>query len=137
MDGLPNEAEALAASLVPIRDVRDVAGLSPDVEGVFIVHLSDALLGVLADRRPGIRHIFADGNSQGLTDRGLAVLRKFTALESLDLEYSAITDAGLNQIADVQTLQWVDLGGCEGVTKQGLETLRSRRPDLEIEPNAA
>jgi len=137
MDRSPDEAEALAASLVQIRDAHDIAGLRTDVDGVLIVGLSDGLIRTLAEHCPGIRHIFGDGNSHALTDRGLASLARFTALESLDLEYSAITDAGLDHIAAVETLRWVDLGGCDGITKSGLATLRSRRLDLEIEPNAA
>ena len=137
MDRSPEEAEALAASLVQVRDARDIARLPPDTDGVLIVGLSDDLVGTLAHHRPGVRHIFGDGNSHAFTDHGLESLARLTALESLDLEYSAITDAGLDRIAAVSTLRWLDLGGCEGVTKQGLARLRTQRPDLEIEPNAA
>jgi hypothetical protein len=121
------------AELPGVGCVADVDALAPDVEGVSASRLTDEMLARLAERVPGLRILASDGNSR-VTDTGLDVLRRFTRLESLDLEWSAVSDAGLPKIAAVSTLRWVDMGGSKGVTAAGLAGLRAARPDLEVEP---
>ena len=117
-------------SLVRVRTVEDIENLSEDTDGVFVFELNDEKLSAIARRLPKVRHLVADGNT-GVTDAGLVHLKEFSALESLDLEWSKITDAGLSSIAAVQSLQWVDLGFCNGITEQGASELQRIRPELE------
>ncbi len=63
------------------------------------------------------------GNRE-ITDKGLANLPHFPALETLDLYYSKITDAGLEQIAGLTTLKRLDLTSTQ-TTNDGLVHLRS------------
>jgi|SRR5690606_10194862 len=121
------------AELPRIRTLADVDALTPDVEGVWASGLTDEMLVRLVERVPGLRVLASDGNSR-VTDAGLGALCGFTRIESLDLEWSAVSDAGLPLIAAVSTLKWVDVEGSEGVTIAGLASLRAGRPDLEVEP---
>ena len=119
-------------TLARVRTAQDVAALPPEVEGVFVLGLSDALLAALGAGRPTVRDIVSDGNNS-VTDAGLQSLPCFSRLRSLDLEWSLITDAGLDLLAAVASLRHVDLSFCAGLTAAGLATLRQRRPDLHIE----
>lgn len=121
------------AELPRVNSLADVEALAPHVEGVWTSELTDEMLTRLAERVPGLRVIASDGNSR-VTDAGLKALRGFRQLESLDLEWSAVSDAGLLLIAAMSTLKRVDVRGSEGVTAAGLASLRAARPDLEVEP---
>ena len=124
---------AFYRSLPVVYSAADVMALAPDAPGLVARGLTDALLAAVAARAPGLRALYTDGGAR-VTDAGLAALARFTALEELDLEYAALTDAAVVPIAAVPTLRWVDLGGCAGVTRAGLDQLRRARPDLEVEP---
>jgi len=67
-----------------------------------------------------------------VTDARLQSLKRFSGLETLDLEWSRITDAGLPMVAAVKSLRWVDLGFCQGITQESASELKSARPDLEV-----
>jgi hypothetical protein len=60
------------------------------------------------------------GCKHRLTDVGLSALVALTRLECLDLEWSGVTGRGLNSIASVPSLRWVDFGFCAGVSAQGV-----------------
>jgi hypothetical protein len=118
------------SSFVRVRTIAEIENLSEDTDGVFVFELNDEKLSTIARHLPKLGHLVADGNT-GVTDAGLVHLKRFSALESLDLEWSKVTDAGLSSIAAVQSLRWVDLGFCEGITEQGALELRRIRPELE------
>ena len=118
------------SSFARVTTIADIENLSEHTDGVFVFELNDEKLSAIALQFPKLRHLVADGNT-GVTDAGLVHLRKFSALESLDLEWSKVTDAGLSSIAAVQSLRWVDLGFCEGITEQGASELQRIRPELE------
>ena len=120
-------------ALITVSDVDEVAAVPSDAQGLLVRYPSDELLSAIARQLREVRHILADGNAQRITDRGVAALRSMHALESLDLEYSAVTDAALDELAKFSALRWVDLGSTPGVSVAALQNLRSRRPDLEIE----
>src|SRR5262245_46328928 len=117
-------------SLTRVTTVAEIENLSAATEGVFVLELSDEKLSAIAQHLPNLKHLIADGNTR-VTDRGLANLERFSRLESLDLEWSHVTNAGLSKIADAPSLRWVDLGFCEGITREGAFKLKLRRPDLD------
>jgi hypothetical protein len=119
------------ALLQHVETADEISRLDSDPHGVFVRRLDDAKLALIAGHAPGVRHLLADGSNR-VTDAGLVALSNLKQLETLDLEWSAVTDTGLPRIAAVQTLRWVDLGFCEGVSAEGIRDLRARRPDLEI-----
>lgn len=118
------------SSFVRVRTIAEIESLSEDTDGVFVFELNDEKLSVIARHLPKVRHLVADGNT-GVTDAGLVHLKDFSALESLDLEWSKVTDAGLSSIAAIRSLRWVDLGFCKGITEQGASELQRIRPELE------
>ncbi len=118
------------STLVRVRTVADIENLAKETVGIFVFEFNDEKLFAVTQRLPRLRHILSDGNTQ-VTDRGLEHLKEFSALESLDLEWSNVTDAGLERIAAVRSLRWVDLGFCKGVSPQGAAELQRIRPDLE------
>ncbi|MDB4947510.1 MAG: hypothetical protein JWM27_159 [Gemmatimonadetes bacterium] len=124
---------ASRAELASVDGLEGVAALSADTNAVFLHRPNDLVLAALAARVPGLRHLVTDGNGHELTDRGLAHLAGLRALETLDLEWSSVTDAGLPLLAALPSLCWVDLGGATGVTAEGIARLRTTRPDLEVE----
>ena len=117
--------------LVKVRTEVDIENVSEDTAGLFVFELNDEKLSAIARHLPKVRHIVADGNTGGVTDAGLLHLERFSGLESLDLEWSNVTDAGLPVVAAVQRLRWVDFSCCIGITEQGASELRRIRPDLE------
>ena len=123
---------ALLGALPVVSTSSDVDALPAGVVGVRAPRIDDALLAHLAMRAPSIEYLESDGNSH-VTDAGLSILPAFTRLKWLNLEWSAISDAGLVQLAGVSSLQWVEVGGSVGVTAAGVATLRKARPDLEVE----
>ena len=118
------------ASFVRVRTIAEIENLAEHTDGLFVFELNDEKLSSIARHLPNLRHLVADGNTT-VTDAGLVHLRELSALESLDLEWSKVTDAGLSSIAAVQSLRWVDLGFCEGITEQGASELQRIRPELE------
>jgi hypothetical protein len=116
--------------LARVTTVEDIENLSGDTVGIFVFELNDGKLSTAAQRLPKLRHLVSDGNTQ-VTDRGLEQLKEFSTLESLDLEWSNVTDAGLANIAAVKSLRWVDLGFCRGISPEGAAELQRMRPDLE------
>jgi hypothetical protein len=118
------------SSLVRVKTVADIENLAKETLGIFVFELNDEKLFAVTQRLPGLRHLVSDGNTQ-VTDHGVEHLKEFSALESLDLEWSNVTDAGLQGIAAVKSLRWVDLSYCKGVSPQGAAELQRMRPDLE------
>ena len=116
------------------RDVEtldQIRRLAVDTESLLVRRLTDEKLAAITARAPRLRHLIADGVND-VTDAGLSVLAELPHLESLDLEWSRVTDDGLVFIAAAASLRWVDLGFCPGVSPTGVADLRRLRPDLEI-----
>ena len=61
-------------------------------------------------RLPGLRHVNLSGCSR-ITDRGLEVFRRTPMLESVELEWTRITDTGAAHLGSCERLQSVNLGG--------------------------
>ena len=95
---------AFAASLTRVASEREIASLAPGTNGVVVDRLDDRKLRLLSEHAPQIRHILGDGKCR-VTDAGLAVLARFSTLETLDLEFGAITDIGLARLAAVRSLR--------------------------------
>ena len=123
------------ASAVRVTSEADIAALPPSTEALFVCGLTDGKLAAIAARLPGLRHLLADGNTS-VTDAGLNALERLRSLDSLDLEGSAVSDAGLRMLGSVRTLRWVDLGSCRGITAAGVAALRRQRPELSVESTA-
>jgi hypothetical protein len=51
--------------------------------------------------------------------------------DPLDAKLRAEALGGLPKIAAVKSLRWIDLGFCEGITREGAWELKRMRPDLE------
>lgn len=122
-----------AAALVRVNGLEAAAALPPDTQGVFVSAPDEVLFAALAAHAPGLRHIITDGNTSDVTDGAVARLAALRHLETLDLEWSAITDASLEVLAGLPALRWVDLGSVAGVTDRAINALRAARPDLEID----
>ena len=114
-----------------VETMEQIRELPADTESLLVRRLTDEKLAAIAARAPHLRHLVADGVND-VTDAGLSALERFTHLETLDLEWSRVTDDGLSAIASVMTLRWVDIGFCPGVSASCVEDLRRLRPDLEI-----
>lgn len=67
-----------------------------------------------------------------ITDAGVAYLKDLKHLESLNLYGTAVTDASIDQIARLPSLKKVYLWQTE-VSQDGVERLRSKRPELMID----
>ncbi len=128
------EDEAFAdvlLNLPAVRTLADVDTLPADALGVRVFVLTDEMLQRLAERVPDIRYIAGDGHCR-VTDDGASVLSRFTHLEWLDLEWSNITDAGLESIAKTCALRRLDLCG-SAVTPVSVSRLRRLCPHLVVE----
>jgi hypothetical protein len=66
-----------------------------------------------------------------ITDRGLIHLTTMPQLRTLLLSHTAITDVGLTHLGHAKGLWSVELNGSI-VTRQGIEALRKRLPNVEI-----
>jgi hypothetical protein len=64
-------------------------------------------------------------------DDDLVHLKELPALESLDLDGSPISDAGLRHLYPIKTLQSVSLLGTN-VTQEGVNELKRQSPDVQI-----
>jgi hypothetical protein len=122
-----------SAGLDPARveTMDEIWRLDANTQSVFVSHLTNEKLAAVAATVPRLRYLTTDGNNR-VTDSGLASLATFTGLESLDLEWSEVTDGGLGVIASVGTLRWLDIGFCPAVTESGVAWLRQQRPDVEV-----
>nr|HEV7954254.1 hypothetical protein [Candidatus Acidoferrales bacterium] len=120
-------------NLIRVRTLEEIEALPPDTDGIFVRMLTDEKVQAIVARCPTLRILIVDGNNR-TTDASFLELKKLQKLESLDLEWSAVTDAGLHHIAEMPSLTWIDLSFSGGVTLEGLRKLRREKPDLEIEP---
>ena len=70
----------------------------------------------------------------GSRDVGVQALAQLPSLEVLDLEWAeGVTDRSLTALRQLPRLRWIDLGGCSQITEGAIEELRRARPQLEIE----
>ena len=125
------EARLDPGQLVEVETIEQIESVAPASSGLFVRRLDDPKLASIAAQLPTIRFLITDGSAQ-VTDAGLLALAGLRHLVSLDLEWSQISDEGLDRIAAVETLRWVDVGFCRGVTETGVVRLRQRRPNLEV-----
>jgi hypothetical protein len=124
------------SELTTVRTLEEIKALPRDTDGIFVRQLTDEKVHAIVGCCPQLRHLICDGNNRA-TDASFLQLKTLPKLESLDLEWSLVTDAGVRQIADMSSLQWVDLGFCEGVHGPGIAALRRTRPELKIEWHGA
>jgi len=117
--------------LVGVDTLEEIKALPQDTDGIFVRMLTDEKVQAIVARCPTLRVLIVDGNNR-TTDASLPQLKTLQRLESLDLEWSAVTDAGLLHIVEMPSLTWVDLTFSEGVTLKGLKKLRDAKPGLEI-----
>jgi len=127
---MANTHEFFEPDSLRVTTVAEIEALPERTEDLFVFHLTDEKLRSIAMHLPNLRHLVTDGNTR-VTDAGLTHLARFGKLETLDLEYSGATNAGLLALAAVRTLRWVDLGFCQSVTEKGISELRRIRPDPE------
>ena len=71
-------------------------------------------------------------NTDCLNDSNLVEFAKLTNLEYLYLEKNAgITDAGLDHLEKIASLQYLGLTGTS-VTQEGVDEFKKKRPDVEV-----
>jgi hypothetical protein len=118
-------------TLTRVKTLAEIQALPTDTEGILVRSLDDEKVRALVARCQELRVLTTDGNNLA-TDASVPLLSTLHKLESLDLEWSLVTDAILHHLTEMPLLRWVDLTFCEGVTRKGLKKLRRARPDLEI-----
>ena len=119
------------ARLTRVDTIEEIRLLDPSIDSLFVSGLTNEKLAAIAATIPGLRHLTTDGDNR-VTDLGLSSLSTFTSLESIDLEWSNVTDDGLDVIAAIRTLRWVDVGFCSALKESRVAWLRQQRPDLEV-----
>jgi Leucine rich repeat len=92
--------------------------------------LSDACL-VPIQSLSQLKSLTLAGNR--ITDAGLAMISRMPNLEVLDLEATDVTDAGLLHLHGLKNLKSLSLGGGTLATPQGVKSLQSAIPDLQVE----
>ncbi len=117
--------------LIRVETLAEIEMLAHDTAGIFVRSLTDEKVHAIVARCPALRMLTTDGNNRA-TDASVPLLKTLRRLESLDLEWSAVSDASSDDVAQMPMLSWVDLTFCEGVTLSGLEKLRRAKPGLEI-----
>ena len=117
--------------LIRVETLAEIETFAHDTDGIFVRSLTDEKVQAIVARCPALRVLITDGNNR-VTDASIPLLKTLRRLESLDLEWSAVSDASLDDVAQMPMLRWVDLTFCEGVTPSGIEILRRAKPGLEI-----
>ncbi len=118
--------------VVAVGSEAEIAALPADTEAVLVRRLTDAKARALGQLE-SLRVLLHDGSPE-LTDLGVEFLSRLESLESLDLEWAAITDAGFRHLEGLARLRWLDLTGCSGFSAVALRRLRHALPDCQIEP---
>ncbi len=77
----------------------------------------------------GLKHL--ELQSTAVTDAGLKSLRGLVALRELDLDNTAITDAGLEHLSGLSSLQYLSVGKTH-VTAVGIRKLKQAIPGLFV-----
>jgi hypothetical protein len=67
-----------------------------------------------------------------LTDAGLKYVSSFSGLETLSLENTRVTDAGLRHLRGLRNLQRLYLGANSSVSDAGAADLQARLPHVAI-----
>lgn len=117
--------------LIRVGTLAEIETLPPNTDGIFVRSLTDEKIQAIVTHCPRLRVLITDGNCR-VTDASFPQLKQLEKLETLDLEWSSVTDAGLHFLAGMPSLLWVDLTFCKGVTLRGLKELRRAKPNLEI-----
>ncbi len=85
--------------LVRIEAIEESDALPPGTTGLFVRRLSDDKLRAIVSRLPGLRHVLTDGNNADVTDAAVTSLATLSNLETLDLEWSSVSDDSLALLA--------------------------------------
>ena len=76
----------------------------------------------------------SDGGNRNIDDEALKQLvplwERTPTLTGLDLGGTAITDAGLRLLRRLKQLEWIYVGGSEGVTEEGVKALEAALPKV-------
>ena len=124
LDMFPDES-------VRVRTVADIEALGPEAKVLFVHGLDDEKARALC-RLKHLRAVYQDGQST-VTDAGIEALRSAGTLESLDLQFSCdITEKGLSCLAGLESLRWLDLGGCDRLTEEDVTRVRSMLPTCQV-----
>lgn len=124
--------EAGLRALAPLRELKvlDLSRLNQFHYATDIRGMGDGCIAALGGMT-SLVGLSLSGHR--ITDKGLTMIaRQYPALESLDLDATDITDAGLPALKSMKKLTLVRLGGTL-VTSQGLERLRGEAPGIQIE----
>jgi len=78
--------------------------------------------------KPVIKVLLSDTQ---ITDAGLEHLKGLTSLQWLDLRYTQITDTGLEHLKGLTSLQWLELNSTR-VTDTGIKKLQEALPKCRI-----
>ena len=118
-----------------VRSVADIDALPAATDTVLVERLDDAKARALTRLRQ-LRVLYQDGSPSGLTDEGVQALAELPSLEVLDLEWAdAVTDRAIAAVQQMPQLRWLDIGGCSQVSAAVIQELRRARPHLEVEPH--
>ena len=74
-------------------------------------------------------------NDTQITDDGLRIVRQLPRLKKLNLERTPITDDGLDVLRELKNLEWIDLLGCESLSRDGISKLEAALPQCTIRHN--
>src|SRR5207248_8107024 len=80
----------------------------------------------LVTPEPGLRYLLSVGRKVEDADlEGLAALREFTALKSLQLTgCKKVTDAGLKHLRALEGIEYLFLDGCKQLTEAGISHIQ-------------
>jgi hypothetical protein len=124
--------EDLLAQAVSAASIRELEALSLTTVAVRVPVLTDEVASSLR-RFPHLRAVVHNGSS-ALTDQGVAHLADISSLELLDLEWStAISDESLKVLQRLTALRWIDLSFCHQLTRSAIDGLSRAFPNCEIE----
>lgn len=70
-------------------------------------------------------------NNDAITDRGMGHLKNLNGLRHIGIHWTRVSDAGLDIMADMSSLEYLDVWGCP-VSPEGLLRFKKCHPDCRI-----